>query len=125
MMAHRLARLQALFPHLLWSTQRQELSLTIAAEQSLDVLTLLKEHPDAFYEQLIDMCGVDYWQRRPMRYEVVYHLLSVVHNHRLRLKIPLAEDQTLSSILPLYPSAGWFERELFDLFGIPICGNPD
>lgn len=110
----------------------QELTLLISRADALTVFQLLRDDYDLNFEQLIDICGVDYqrygegaWTGR--RYAAVYHLLSINKNQRLRVKV-FAEDDTfpvVDSVLALWPSANWFEREAFDLFGIVFEGHPD
>lgn len=114
------------------SERLSELTLVIARADALAVLTLLRDDYDLAFEQLIDLCGVDYqgygdgaWSGR--RFAVVYHLLSVNKNQRLRVKV-FAEDDTfpvVDSVLAIWPAANWFEREAFDLFGIVFEGHPD
>ena len=75
---------------------------------------------------LMDLTAVDYMDRKPQRFEVVYHLYSSKHNHRVRLKIPVDEDDCLVDTLDrLYKSANWFEREVWDLYGIKFKGHPN
>jgi NADH-quinone oxidoreductase subunit C len=96
------------------------------------VCTTLRDHADLKFEQLIDVCGVDYssygegaWLGA--RFAVVYHLLSVSLNQRIRLKVFAADDDfpVLPSVVDVWPSANWFEREAFDLFGLMFEGHPD
>ena len=75
-------------------------------------------------QQLVDICGADYPERAE-RFEVVYNLLSLKLNHRIRVKVCLKEDAAVDSIVDLYSMAGWFERETWDLYGIPFTNNPD
>ena len=103
---------------------RDELVIEARADQVVRVLKFLKDDPRCRFEQLIDLCGVDYPERDP-RFDVVYHLLSMSRNRRLRLKIGINEDQPVPSVTELYPSAGWWERETWDLYGIYFAGNPD
>jgi NADH-quinone oxidoreductase subunit C len=92
----------------------------------------LRDHPGLKFEQLIDLCGLDYQgygngRYDGLRYAVVYHLLSVSSNHRLRLKVFATDDEfpVMDSVMGIWPSANWFEREAFDLFGIMFPGHPD
>ena len=101
-----------------------ELTVDARADQVVRVLKFLKDDPRCRFEQLTDLCGVDYPERDP-RFDVVYHLLSMSHNCRLRLKIGVNEDQPVPSATEVYPSAGWWERETWDLYGIYFAGNPD
>ena len=103
---------------------RDELTVDARADQVVRVLKFLKDDPRCRFEQLTDLCGVDYPERDP-RFDVVYHLLSMSHNCRLRLKIGVNEDQPVPSATEVYPSAGWWERETWDLYGIYFAGNPD
>lgn len=109
-----------------------ELTLTLPREGMLEALRFLRDDYDLRFEQLIDLCGVDYsaWaggETWPHRFAVVYHLLSVSKNQRLRVRI-FAEDDAwpmVDSVVSLWPSANWYEREAFDLFGIVFQGHPD
>jgi NADH-quinone oxidoreductase subunit C len=101
-----------------------ELTVTTTAQQLIDVLTNLRDNPDFQFQQLIDLCGADYPQR-PLRFDVVYHLLSMTKNRRVRLKIETDEDTPVPSAVGVYPAADWFEREAFDMFGIFFAGHPD
>jgi NADH-quinone oxidoreductase subunit C len=136
--------------------ERGEVTVELAQAHLLTICTALRDEPDFAFEQLIDLCGVDYyaygavewdteqatdtgfsrgresgravdstWQGS--RYAVVYHLLSLRHNQRLRLRV-YAEDETtpmVSSVTGIWASANWYEREAFDLFGILFEGHPD
>ena len=103
---------------------RDELVVDARADQVVRVLKFLKDDPRCRFEQLTDLCGVDYPERDP-RFDVVYHLLSMSHNRRLRLKVGVNEDQPVPSVTEVYPSAGWWERETWDLYGIHFAGHPD
>ena len=109
-----------------------ELTLTVKAADWSPAAQVLRDDPNLRFEQLIDLCGVDYqdygegaWSGP--RFAVVCHLLSLTHNWRVRLKAFAENDDFLvfDSLLPLWPSANWFEREAFDLFGIVFTGHPD
>jgi NADH-quinone oxidoreductase subunit C len=111
---------------------RGELTLTVAAADYLECATLLRDHAELRFEQLVDLCGVDYssYKDRPwegLRYCVVSHLLSVHHNWRLRLKVFCPDDDmpTVATLTEVWSSANWFEREAFDLFGIIFDGHLD
>ena len=101
-----------------------ELTLTVYAGAILRVLTILRDHSKCLFKQLIDICSVDY-PTRPQRFEVVYHLLSVAHNHRVRIKIATDGITPLSSITGIYACANWYEREIWDMMGIPFAEHPD
>ncbi len=111
---------------------RGELTLTVAAADHLEVALALRDHPSLAFEQLVDLCGVDYsaYRDQPwdgLRYCVVQHLLSLTHNVRLRLKVFCPDDDLpmVPSMVPVWSSANWFEREAFDLYGIVFEGHED
>jgi NADH-quinone oxidoreductase subunit C len=136
-----------------WERDRRELTLTVPREQLLAVMRRLRETRALAFEQCIDVCGVDYatygqseWVTRQApnagfgrgvsrdlpemdpanRFAVVYHLLSVTHNVRLRVKTFLDADRPIvASVVGIWAAAAWFEREAFDLFGIMFDGHPD
>jgi NADH-quinone oxidoreductase subunit C len=101
-----------------------ELTLEIAADQIAPVLTFLRDDPRCKFTTLIDICGADH-PDRPKRFDVVYHLLSMQLNHRLRLKIQTDEQTPVASVIGIFPCADWFEREAFDMYGILFSGHPD
>ena len=89
------------------------------------VLGALRDHPDLAFDMLMDVTAVDYLGRTP-RFEVVYQLYSLAHQHRLRVKVPVPEDDpTVPSAASLWKSASWAEREVWDMFGIRFTGHPD
>jgi len=99
-----------------------ELTITCHRDRILEVLTDLR---DRFgFQQLLDVCGVDYPERAE-RFDVVYHLLSMTRNARLRVKVRTNETAPVPSAVSVYPSAGWFEREAFDMYGMIFEGHPD
>jgi NADH-quinone oxidoreductase subunit C len=109
-----------------------ELTLVVRAGDLLSVADALRDLPALKFEQLIDLCGLDYrdygnGRHQGLRYAVVYHLLSVSLNQRLRLKVFATDDEfpVMDSVVGIWPSANWFEREAFDLFGIMFPGHPD
>ena len=107
-----------------WSVAFGELTVTGPAAHVLGALTVLRDHADGRFHQLIDLCGVDY-PERPLRFDVVYHLLSLVKNHRIRLKVQTDEDTPVPSVSGIFPAADWFEREAFDMYGIFFSDHPD
>lgn len=128
----RRLRAHAVTGALALAEDRGELTLECPPAQWRAVATVLRDDPAFGFEQLIDLCGVDYlhygegaWAGR--RFAVTVHLLSLVNNWRLRLRAFCADDglPVLASLLPVWPSAGWYEREAFDLFGILFEGHPD
>ncbi|MBK1723071.1 NADH-quinone oxidoreductase subunit C [Thiocystis violacea] len=131
-----------------------ELTLIVPVNQLLDVCWILRDHADFRFEQLIDLCGVDYaaygqseWETEeasftgfgrgvdrdldvvtddPKRFAVAVHLLSLAHNRRLRLRVYVGGNQPMvDSLIPVWAAANWFEREAFDLYGILFRGHPD
>ncbi|HEX7872128.1 MAG TPA: NADH-quinone oxidoreductase subunit C [Sphingobium sp.] len=99
-----------------------ELSVTVERGALADVMVTLR---DRFaYQQLMEIAGVDYPDRAE-RFEVVYHLLSVTKNHRLRVKVSTDEDNAVPTVTHLWPVAGWLEREVFDMYGVLFSGNTD
>ncbi len=114
------------------ASDRGELTLSVAAADYLAAASILRDHAELKFEQLIDLCGVDYssYRDRPwegLRYCVVSHLLSVSHNWRVRLKVFCVDDEVpaIASLTDVWSSANWFEREAFDLFGIVFEGHAD
>lgn len=101
-----------------------ELTLTVVAEQIVPVLTFLRDDPRCRFTTLIDLAGVDY-PERAKRFDLVYHLLSMHLNHRVRVKLATDEVTPVASIAQLWPCADWFEREAFDMYGILFSGHPD
>ncbi len=101
-----------------------ELTVEVAAADILQVLNWLRDNPACRFEQLIDICGVD-WPSRPKRFDVVYHLLSVSRNARIRVKAAVDESTPVASAAELFPTAAWFEREAFDMYGIAFSDHPD
>lgn len=111
---------------------RGELTITVKAGDYFAVCKTLRDHPDLAFEQLIDLCGVDYSTYRDgeydgLRYAVVSHLLSVSKNWRLRIKVFATDDDfpVVAAVTPLWTAANWFEREAFDLYGIVFEGHED
>jgi len=101
-----------------------QLIVRVQREAILHVMTFLRDDPACQFEAMVDLCGVDY-PDRPQRFEVVYNLLSLKHNHRVRIKVVTDEENPVPSITGIYSAAGWFEREAWDLFGIYFADNPD
>jgi len=109
-----------------------EVTLTVKAGDVLEVMTTLRDRPELRFEQLSDVCGVDYSTYRNSandcpRFAVIYHLLSYANNWRLRVRVYAVDDEfpVVDSVINIWPSANWFEREAFDLFGIIFEGHLD
>jgi NADH-quinone oxidoreductase subunit C len=114
------------------TTALGEVTAVVPVDRLPTVLRMLRDRPELRFETLIDVCGVDYsghgngtWDGP--RYAVVYHLLSLAHNWRLRVRAFAADDDfpVVPSAIDVWPAANWFEREAFDLFGIVFEGHPD
>jgi NADH-quinone oxidoreductase subunit C len=101
-----------------------EITLTVNREEIANVLKLLRDTPGLEYQQLMEIAGVDYPDRSE-RFEVVYHLLSLTKNRRIRVKVSTDEAMPVPSVTGLWPVAGWLEREVFDMYGVGFSGNPD
>ena len=109
-----------------------EVTLTLAALDLPTKMTLLRDASGLKFNLLLDVCGMDYRDypskgQCPSRFAVVYHLLSIDFNHRVRVRIFCDDDEqpSVSSVVDIWPGANWFEREAFDLFGIVFDGHPD
>ena len=120
-----------------------EVTAVVEPENLLDIAVLLRDSPELHFQQLMDLCGVDYSayaggaeealdgvapsRSRTRRFAVVYHLLSLTHNWRMRLRLFARDDEfpVVNSVIGVWPCANWLEREAFDLFGIVFTGHPD
>lgn len=101
-----------------------ELILHTTPDKVIALLTYLRDDPKCLFTQLIDICGVD-WPEREKRFDVVYNLLSVKNNQRIRVKLMTDETSPVPSAASVYSSAGWFERETYDLYGVWFSDHPD
>jgi NADH-quinone oxidoreductase subunit C len=101
-----------------------EITLTIKRDEIVSVLKALRDTAGLEYQQLMEIAGVDYPDRGE-RFEVVYHLLSLTLNRRIRVKLSTDEATPVPSVTSLWPVAGWLEREVFDMYGVGFAGNPD
>jgi len=99
-----------------------DLIVEAAAGDIIRVLTVLRDKAE--FAQLIDLCGAD-WPAREKRFDVVYHLLSLSRNLRIRVKVQVGEGESVASAVGVFPAAGWYERETFDMYGVAFDGNPD
>ena len=107
-----------------WKVEREELTVHVIREDVKKLLKMLRDDARCQFTVLIDICGVDY-PERTKRFDVVYHLLSLKQNIRIRVKTETEEGGAVSSIIDLFPAANWFEREAYDFFGILFSGHPD
>ena len=101
-----------------------ELTVRVALDKVPEVVKQLRDDASFRFTSLVDICGVD-WPGRERRFDVVWHFLSMTRNLRVRLKAEAREDDICPSITALHPSADWFEREVFDMYGILFSGHPD
>src|ERR1700742_3218739 len=99
-----------------------ELTLDVPAGDIVRVLTGLRDQFE--FRTLVDICGVD-WPERAKRFDVVYHLLSLTKNQRVRVKVQVSEGESVASSVGVYPASNWFERETFDMYGTPFTDHPD
>jgi NADH-quinone oxidoreductase subunit C len=108
------------------SVNKSNGELVLIAERGkiLTVLKFLRDNDACAFRQLIDLCGADY-PDRPERFEIVYSLLSLSQNRRVRVKLTATEDTPVPSAVGLFSSAGWYEREVWDMYGVHFAGNPD
>jgi NADH-quinone oxidoreductase subunit C len=126
-------KLQALMDHIV-STQSAailkqeivfgELALTVQRDALHSFIDFLKKDSLCQFQQLVDLCAADY-PAREERFDIVYSLLSLKLNQRIRVKVSAKEDVAVDSVVDIFSAAGWFEREVWDLYGIPFTGNPD
>lgn len=120
------AHIESRMPDAVRSTQIVVGELTVLAERDhiLPLLRFLRDDQQCNFETFIDLCGVDYPERNE-RFEVVYHLLSMRMNHRIRIRIRTDEETAVPSAVAIWPAANWFEREAFDMYGIQFSDHPD
>jgi NADH-quinone oxidoreductase subunit C len=102
-----------------------ELMLGVRREAVDRVCRFLRDDPQCLFKVFVDICGVDWPERLPERFDVVYNLLSLKHNRRIRLKVTASEETPVPSVTGVWPAATWWERETWDLYGILFDGNPD
>ena len=101
-----------------------ELTIKVMPFDLISVLTFLRDDPGCEFKVLIDICGAD-WPAREKRFDVIYHLLSLTRNRRIRVKVETDEATAVPTAVSVFPAAGWYERETFDLYGIVFDGHPD
>jgi len=107
-----------------WDVSRGELNVDVALANIVGFVDFLKTDQSCRFTTLVDITGVDY-PERPKRFDVVYHFLSMYQNQRIRLRVAVREEDMVPSVTDIHPSADWFEREVFDMFGILFSGHPD
>ncbi len=123
-------RIQTKFPAIVTDafTNRGHETVVVKKESILPFLAALKKEAEFGFNVLMDLTAVDYlhWEEKELRFELVYNLFSTAKNQRLFVKVPLTEtDPSLDSVLSLWPAADWYEREVWDMFGIVFKGHPD
>ncbi len=106
------------------SVAHDELTIFAKIERIVELTNFLRDNSGCQFQTLIDICGVDYPERE-QRFEVVYHFLSMRQNMRVRIKLAVREEEIVPSITDVHPSADWFEREVFDMYGVMFSGHPD
>ncbi|MBT8155847.1 NADH-quinone oxidoreductase subunit C [Epibacterium ulvae] len=109
---------------LAWDVTHGELTINVKPSNIVGLVEFLLSDAACKFSTLVDITAVDY-PERTKRFDVVYHFLSMYTNQRVRLRVCLREDEMLASIVDVHPSANWFEREVFDMFGILFTGHPD
>ena len=107
-----------------WNIAFGELNIEIAPSSVVAFCDFLKSDPSCRFSTLVDITAVDY-PSRPTRFDVVYHFLSMYRNHRVRVRCGVREEEMLASLVDVYPAANWFEREIYDMFGLLFTGHPD
>jgi NADH-quinone oxidoreductase subunit C len=107
-----------------WEVAFGELTVTIAPSSLVSFVDFLKTDGASKFSSLVDITAVDY-PTRAKRFDVIYHFLSMYQNHRIRIRTQIREDEMVPSIIDVYPASNWFEREIFDMFGILFTGHPD
>jgi NADH-quinone oxidoreductase subunit C len=107
-----------------WDVSFDELTVNVAPANIAPFVEFLRNDPTCRFSTLVDITAVDF-PERSKRFDVVYHFLSMYQNHRVRLRVSVREDEMVPSIVPVHPSANWFEREVFDMFGIIFSDHPD
>ncbi|HLY65386.1 MAG TPA: NADH-quinone oxidoreductase subunit C [Chloroflexota bacterium] len=121
-----LDRLQERFPDAVLErvVARSEATALIARERIVEMCEFCRDDNGLQFDHLSDVVGVD-WPERPERFDVVYHLYSIPANHRLRLKVHVADGQPIDSVTGVWPAANWLEREVYDLMGVQFAKHPD
>ncbi len=105
---------------------RGDQTITVQKNTLIKLFKFLRDDPALDFKFLMDLTAVDYLNRKDNRFEVVYHFYSLKHNHRLRVKVPVSEDDcTIDSVSSLWKTANWYEREVWDLYGIKFNDHPD
>lgn len=105
---------------------RGDLTFTVQKDCIFELFEFLRDEPSLSFNFLMDLTAVDYLRKKTQRFEVVYHFFSLKYNHRLRVKTPVGEDDcVVDSVTPLWRTANWYEREVWDMYGIKFKDHPD
>lgn len=105
---------------------RGQTSVIVKKDIVKDLMRYLHDTPDLYFDYLVDLCGVDYMEKKDLRFEVVYHLYSIRHRHMIRVRVEVPEDDCVTdSVTEIWTGADWHERECYDMFGIGFKGHPD
>ena len=102
----------------------EQIQISVKPDELIFTLEFLKDNDICQFRQLTDIAGVDF-PERPNRFDIIYHFLSFKNNVRIRVKTEISENESIQSIIPIFPAANWFEREAFDMYGIHFKGHPD
>ncbi|MCX8030984.1 MAG: NADH-quinone oxidoreductase subunit C [Thermodesulfovibrionales bacterium] len=103
-----------------------QVSVLIKRDNVREIMRFLRQTPELYFDYLVDLCGVDYLGKKEVRFEVVYHLMSIKYNHMIRIKAEVPEDDcSIDSVVDIWATANWHERECFDMYGIVFKGHPD
>ncbi len=103
---------------------REELTVVVKKEKLVEICKFLRDDSELRFDHLTDVSGVDFLERNP-RFDIAYHMYSIPKNHRLRIKVRVNEDETVSSVTSVWSTANWHEREIFDMFGVKFDNHPD
>ncbi|MEQ8166800.1 MAG: NADH-quinone oxidoreductase subunit C [Alphaproteobacteria bacterium] len=106
------------------SVAKSELMILVGRDEIVRVMSFLRDDSNCRFAMLVDLCGADY-PERPERFEIIYNLLSLSNNQRIRVKVRTADEQPVPSVTGVFPCANWFEREAWDLYGVVFSGHPD
>lgn len=101
-----------------------DITVTVSKDDLLEIARFLRDHPQLKITYVSSISGVDYLERKP-RFEVVYHVYSIEKKHRIGLKVQVDEDESVPSVTPIWAAADWFEREIYDMYGVPFEGHPN
>jgi NADH-quinone oxidoreductase subunit C len=123
----QLTTLQRKFESQIVETKEQwgEVTVVLKPEAIVPACEFLRDEPQLRFTYLVDICGVDLGLEADPRFEVVYHLYSLEHRQRIRLKVRVSDGESVPTIIPVWPNANWYEREVYDLFGVEFAGHPD